>query len=114
MRQKIEDKAIQKIREKLKKMVDKTDLYNEEKICWLSCYYRIIGKRKKLLFYLNPRAKEIVFGVSHRGTDILETYPMISVLTDEMKKSVMKFRIKKFEDIEQKGIQKLITIVLWS
>lgn len=84
----------------------------EEKTCGLFCYYRHKGKRKKLLFYLNPRIKEVIFGISHRGTDILEKFPMFTILADETRTSVMKFSIKKPEDIDKKAIKKIIELIM--
>lgn len=73
-----------------------------------------MGKGRKLLFYLNVRKKEVIFGISHRGTDILEKFPLLPSLADETKTSVMKFSIKKLEDIKKKWIHKLIDIILSS
>ncbi len=78
----------------------------------LFCYYTNKGTYRKLTFYLNPRRNEVVFGISHRGTDILEKFPLLPSLADETKVSVMKFSIKKLEDIEKKGIEKLVEIIL--
>jgi hypothetical protein len=88
------------------------NLSTEEKTCGLFCYYRYRGKRKKLLFYLNPRIKEVVFGISHRGTDILEKFPMFTIMADETRTSVMKFSIKKLEDIDKKAIKKIIELIV--
>lgn len=77
----------------------------------LFCYYPT-GKRKKLLFYLNPRRTEIVFGIGHNGTDILETFPMLAGLADEVKQSVLKIKIEKIEDIETKAIRYIIEMIL--
>ena len=67
---------------------------------------------KKLLFYINPRTNEVIFGIGHRGTDILEKYPILPSLADETKQSVIKFSIKKIEDIEKKAIKKIIEIIV--
>lgn len=88
------------------------NLHTEEKTCGLFCYYRYIGKRKKLLFYLNPRTKEVIFGISHRGTNILEKFPMFKIIADETKTSVMKFSIKKLDDIEKKAVKKIIELIM--
>ena len=67
---------------------------------------------KKLLFYINPRPNEVIFGIGHRWTDILEKYPILPSIADETKTSVMKFSIKKFEDIEKKAIKKIIELIM--
>jgi len=77
----------------------------------LFCYY-LTGRRKKLLFYLNPRKTEIVFGIGHHGTDILETFPMLAGLADEVKTSVLKIKIEKIEDIETKAINYIIEMII--
>lgn len=78
----------------------------------LFCYYIIKWMNKKLLFYINPRTNEVIFGIGHRGTDILEKYPILPSLADETKQSVIKFSIKKIEDIEKKAIKKIIEIIV--
>jgi hypothetical protein len=78
----------------------------------LFCYYKKKKKSKKLVFYINPRVHEIIFGIGHRGTDILETYPILRSIADETKTSVIKFSIKKREDIEDKAISKIIELIL--
>jgi hypothetical protein len=111
MKKEYSEKEIDNILQKLRKILGDTKLYHQETPCGLFCYYRMIGKRRKLLFYLNPRKKEVVLGISHRATDILERYPILKSLADETKTSVMKFSIKKVEDIEEKGIKKLIKLI---
>lgn len=78
----------------------------------LFCYYTKKWKSKKLLFYINPRVHEVIFGIGHRWTNILETYPIITSIADETKTSVIKFSIKKSEDIEKKAISKIIELIL--
>jgi len=77
----------------------------------LFCYY-LTDRRKRLLFYLNPRKTEVVFGIGHHGTDILETFPMLASLADEVKPSVIKIKIEKIEDIESKAIRYIIEMIL--
>ncbi len=114
MRYQVEGKDIQTIVRNLNAILQKTYLYHENTPHGLSCYYRIWEKGRKLLFYLNVRKKEVIFGISHRGTDILEKFPLLPSLADETKTSVMKFSIKKLEDIKKKWIHKLIDIILSS
>jgi hypothetical protein len=64
------------------------------------------------LFYLNPRDNEVIFGIGHRGTNILEKYPILQSIADETKTSVIKFSIKKVEDIEKKAINKIIELII--
>jgi len=87
-------------------------LHKESKTCGLFCYYRYYGKRKKLIFYINPRRTEVIFVISHRATDILETFPMLAGLADEVKTSVLKIKIKKIEDIETKAIRYIIEMIV--
>ena len=77
----------------------------------LFCYY-LTDRRKRLLFYLNPRKTEVVFGIGHHGTDLLETFPMLEGLADETKTSVIKIKIEKIEDIEAKAIKYIIEMIL--
>jgi hypothetical protein len=85
-----------------------TTPFSYEKKMKLFCYYTKKGISKKLVCYINPRSKDIVFGISHRGTNILETYPILNIMADETKTSVIKFSIVSYEDIEKRGIQKII------
>lgn len=78
----------------------------------LFCYYITKWTTKKLLFYINPRANEVIFGIGHRWTDILEKYPILPSIADETKTSVIKFSIKKTEDIEKKAIKKIIELAM--
>lgn len=88
-----------------------TEIIHQKKVK-LFCYYTKKWKSKKLLFYINPRVHEIIFGIGHRGTNILETYPILASIADENKTSVIKFSIKKGEDIEKKAISKIIELIL--
>jgi hypothetical protein len=83
-----------------------------EKKMKLFCYYRYFGKRKKLIFYLNPRKTEIIFGIGYRGTDILKTFPMLTSLADEVKTSVLKIKIEKSEDIQIKAISYIVEMIV--
>jgi hypothetical protein len=51
-------------------------------------------------------------GISHYATDILEKFPFLQSMMDEMKTSVMKLVIKTPEDIDRKAIIQLITMIL--
>ena len=72
------------------------------------CRYLTFKARKKLLFYLNPQSKGVVFGMCHGNTKLLETIPTLPMLADETKTHVMKFIIKTPEEIETKAIRFLI------
>jgi hypothetical protein len=98
----------------LQRILKKHTKLSCEKKMKLYCYYLTKWARKKLLFYLNPRHNETVFGISHRGTDILEKHPILQSIADETKTSVMKFSIKKIEDIETKAISKIIELIMES
>lgn len=97
-----------KIVTRLKEIIAKYNLHKEEK--WFTWYYSIKDKRKKLLFYINHRKGRVVFWISHWNTTLLEEYPMLKVYADEVKTSVIKWNIDKEEDIEKKGIEKIIAI----
>lgn len=109
---KVQEKNISATTQKIRKILDATHLYHQETPCGLLCYYHILGKRKKLIFYLNPRKKEVVLGISHRGTNILENHPMLKIIADETKTSVIKFSIKNNEDIEKKAIKDIIHTII--
>lgn len=78
----------------------------------LTCYYTQKWTYRKLLFYINPRKQGVVLGISHYATDILEKFPFLQFMMDEMKTSVMKVVIKTSEDIDRKAITHLITMIL--
>jgi hypothetical protein len=42
----------------------------------------------------------------------LEIYPILPSIADETKTSVIKFSIKKIEDIDQKAINKIIELIM--
>lgn len=78
----------------------------------LTCYYIQKWTYRKLLFYINPRKQGVVLGISHYATDILEKFPFLQSMVDEMKTSVMKLVIKTPEDIDRKAIVQLISMIL--
>lgn len=112
MKKILSDKEIIDILTAMDKILRQHSELSFQKKMKLFCYYTNKAATKKLIFYLNPRHTEVVFGISHRGTDILEKYPMLPSLADETKVSVMKFSIKKIEEIEKKAINKLIELIL--
>jgi hypothetical protein len=93
---------------KLESMISHYNLFQEDK--WFIWYYVFLGKRKKLLFYINHRKGRVVFGVSHWGTEILKEYPMLKISADEVKTSVIKWNIHRVEDIDKKWISKIIDL----
>lgn len=93
---------------KIKTIISKYNLCQQEK--WFIWYYVFLGKRKKLLFYINHRKGRVVFGVSHWGTEILEEYPMLKISADEVKTSVIKWNIDRVEDIDKKWISKIVDL----
>lgn len=78
----------------------------------LTCYYTQKWTYRKLLFYINPRKQGVVLGISHYATNILEKFPFLQSMVDEMKTSVMKIVIKTPEDIDRKAITQLISMIL--
>lgn len=82
-------------------------LYPEKKQR-IFCRYLTRKAQKKLLFYLNPHKKWVIFGISHHGTKILETIPTIQMLAHENKLCMTKFLLEKESDITNMWIQFLI------
>ena len=82
-------------------------LYPEKKQR-IFCRYLTRKAQKKLLFYLNPQKKWVVFGIAHHGTKILETIPTIQMLAYENKICMTKFLLKKESDIKDMWIKFLI------
>jgi hypothetical protein len=78
----------------------------------LICYYYIKNGSKKLLFYINPSKKGVVFAVDHYGNGILERYPTLIALADEKRTSVIKFSIKTPDDIQSKAIAQVIALCI--
>ena len=76
------------------------------------CRYLNRKAQKKLLFYLNPHKKWVMFWINHHGTKIFETLPTLKILADESKISVTKILIEKESDIIDKGIAFLIEICI--
>lgn len=87
------------------------ELFSEEKM-QITCFYIKRKSIKKLFAYLNPRKYEIVIWFSHHWTDILAEFPFLKSIADEIGQSMMKFSIKKMEDIESKAIEKIINLIL--
>ena len=96
----------------LDKLLRQNKLLSFEKKIKLFCYYTYKNKQKKLLFYINPRPNEIIFGIGHWWTTIVTDFPMLKIAADESKKSVIKFSIKSIADIQKKAIETIIRIIL--
>lgn len=92
----------------LKEILNSYRILHHEPKQKIFCRYLTRKAQKKLLFYLNPQKKGVMFGISHHGTRILEEMPTISMLADENKQCMTKFLITKPEDIETKAIRFLI------
>lgn len=87
------------------------ELFSEEKL-QITCFYVKRKSIKKLFAYINPRKHEIVIWFSHHWTNILTEFPFLKSIADEIGQSMMKFSIKKMEDIELKAIEKIINLIL--
>lgn len=97
-----------KIVNKIKLIISKYNLHQELKgFVW---YYVFIWKRKKLLFYINSRKNNVVFGVSHWGTEILKEYPMLKISADEVKTSTIKRNLYEVDDVDKRGVAKIIEL----
>ncbi len=94
----------------LQKVLSPYNLHNEYK--WFTGYYLFRVKRKKLVFYLNPKDKYVIFGVSYRSTPLLDEYPFLKISADEVKNATIKRKIKKETDIQEKGISEIVKLVL--
>ena len=114
MKKQLSDESKKNIITWLQNILKQQSKLSFQKKTKLFCYYIPKWTSKKLLFYINPRHNEVIFGVGHRGTDILEKHPILQIIADETKTSVMKFSIKKIEDIENKAIAKIIDNILWN
>ena len=97
-----------KIVNKIKLIISKYNLHKEYK--WFIWYYVFIWKRKKLLFYINSRKNNVVFGVSHRGTTLLDDYPMLKVSADEIKLSTIKRNLYEADDVDKRGVAKIVEL----
>ncbi len=105
---------MEEIVNKLKEILKPYNLHHEVKgFLW---YYVFIWKRKKLLFYINPRRSKstrkslVIFGMSHRATTILKEYPMLTVAADEVKTSTIKWKLNNVDDIKKRWIKEIIKI----
>ena len=98
----------------LDKLLRPNKLLSFEKKIKLFCYYIYKKKQKKLLFYINPRTNEVIFWIGHWWTSITTDFPILKIVADESKKSVIKFSIKSNSDIQKKAIKKIITMILES
>lgn len=76
----------------------------------LICYYYMKNRYKKLIFYINPSKRGVVFAVDYYGNNILEKIPTLIAIADEQRKSVIKFNIKNLDDIKTKAITKIIEL----
>jgi len=106
------DKQQNNILTKLKKLLADFPILPMEKKIKMYSYYRYTGKSRRLLFYIYPRSTEIIFGIWHHGTDILETFPILTSLANETKAVVLKFKIKKVEEVESKAIRSIIEMIV--
>lgn len=79
---------------------------------WFYWYYIFRGKIRKLVFYINPGKKSVIFGVSHWWSNILEKYPMLKIVANETKKATIKWEIKTLKEIENKWISEIIKLCL--
>jgi len=94
--------------EKLTKLLNSYRILYPEKKQRIFCRYLTRKAQKKLLFYLNPHKKWVIFGIGHHGTKILETIPTIQMLAYENKICMTKFLLEKDSDIKNMGIKFLI------
>lgn len=108
----LSDKESKEIIQSLHDLIKRYPEIIDQRKTKLFCYYTKKWKGKKLAFYINPRVHEVIFGIGHRGTNILETYPLLTSIADETKTSVIKFSIKKRKDIEHKAISKIIELII--
>lgn len=86
-------------------------LFSEKKM-QITCFYIKRKSIKKLFAYLNPRKDEVVIWFSHHWTNILTEFTFLKSIADEIGQSMMKFNIRKPEDIEFKAIEKIIDLIL--
>jgi len=54
----------------------------------------------------------VVFGVSHWGTEILEEYPMLKISADEIKIFTIKRNLYELDDIDKRGVAKIIGLCI--
>lgn len=96
----------------LKTILSKHKILFFEKKMQITCFYVKRRWIKKLFAYLNPRKDEVVIWFSHHWTNILTEFPFLKSIADEIGQSMMKFSIRKSEDIEFKVIGKIIDLIL--
>lgn len=94
--------------DKLSKILNSYWILYHEKKQKIFCRYLTRKWSKKLLFYLNPVKKWVIFWIGHYGTNISQELPTLSMLADDHKTSVSKFLIQNEEDITKKWIHFLI------
>lgn len=87
------------------------ELFSEKKL-HITCFYIKRRSIKKLFAYINTRKHEIVIWFPHHWTNILTEFPFLKSIADEIGQSIMKFSIRKSEDIEFKAIEKIIDLIL--